>query len=112
RLDDVDRAPVGNVRHRKPRHVAERALVVERRRQEAARLGEEPERALRIHHGVLPFLGASHQPSPFATRSSSNHAQLSTSCDTPQRLATSLTIMNPYPPSPQGAGIVASRALP
>ena len=49
-LHDVDRAPVGDVRDRKPRDLAQRALVVERRHKQPARLREEPQCALRVHH--------------------------------------------------------------
>ena len=43
----VDHAPVAEPRHGEPRHLGERALVVERRREQLARLGEEAAAVLR-----------------------------------------------------------------
>ena len=63
-LDHVDRAPVGQVRDREADDPCERRLVVQRRRQRRARLGEEREpllRRLRLRAGDVL---AGQQPDP------------------------------------------------
>ena len=58
-------------RYGEPRDLAQRPFVVERRGQQPARLGKEPERALGVHDGALALLGARHQAAPPVARSSS-----------------------------------------
>ncbi len=52
-FDDVDGAPVGEARDREPRNRGERLLVVERRREQRAGLGEERDPLLRLPLGLV-----------------------------------------------------------
>src|SRR4051812_38934475 len=49
--DDVDRAPVRELRDRQPRHLAQRLLVVQRAREDLARTREELQRPPGREHG-------------------------------------------------------------